>query len=167
MTVESHEKLLLGFLQAAWGRRNPKWRESTFEIAKFLSTTEKGNAVEDFAAQLLKQVGYPNVERHHSRRGDWDVRVGNTTIEVKCATLDTNGNFQFNGIRYDTKYDLLLVIGIAPEAVFFNIYHKKQLHDLPLVSMAKGTNAGYKLTRAVKDLHPITDFGEVFGNLTA
>jgi len=165
--TDSHEKLLLGYLQAAWGGRNPKWRDSTFEIAKFLSTTEKGNAVEDFAVQLLKQTGHPDAQRHHSRRGDWDVRVGDTTIEVKCATTDISGNFQFNGIRYDTKYDLLLVIGIAPEAVLFNLYPKKRLLDFNLVSMSKGANATFKLTRAEKDLRPIAEFGKVFGDLIA
>lgn len=115
---ESHERLLSDILHEAWGRENPDWPGSTFEVAKRLSTTGKGNAIEDFALQLLKQVGHSDAERHHARRGDWDLRVGNTTIEVKGATLDIGGNFQFNGIRYDTKYDLLLVIGIAPEAVF-------------------------------------------------
>jgi len=133
----------MDYLRAAWGGRNPKWRDSTFEIAKFLSTTEKGNAVEDFAVQLLKQTGHPDAQRHHSRRGDWDVRVG------------------------DTKYDLLLVIGIAPEAVLFNLYPKKRLLDFNLVSMSKGANATFKLTRAEKDLRPIAEFGKVFGDLIA
>lgn len=165
--LEGHEKLLFEILQKAWNSRNPKWRDCPFEIAKLLSTTEKGNAVEDFAAQLLEQTGHADVERHHSRRGDWDVRAGKTTIEVKCATSDTSGNFQFNGIRYDTKYGLLLVVGIAPEAVLFNIYRRKELLDLTLAPMAKGTNAAYKLTRTEAQLRPIADFGKVFGDLIA
>lgn len=33
--------------------------------------------------------------------------------------------------------------------------------------MAKGANSGFKLTRAPKNLHPIADFGDVFGGLIA
>lgn len=164
---DDHERLLLDILEAAWGRRDAKWRERPFEIAKLMSTTEKGNAVEDFAAALFRQTGQTDVERHHSRRGDWDIRVGGTTFEVKCATMDTGGNFQFNGIRYDTKYDRLLVIGIAPDAVYFDIYRKQAIIDLPLVPMRKGSNSDFKLTRPPSKLRRIAEFGRVFGNLTA
>lgn len=142
-------------------RKNKKWEAGRFRGIKALSTTEKGDVAEDFAVWLGKHYGFA-AEKHESKRGQWDVKISNITLEVKVATEDIHGCFQFNGIRYDTKYDRLLVIGISPDRVLFNAYPRRDLMDMPLARMARGTNATYKLTRRPNDLLELNHFQGYF-----
>jgi len=139
-----------------------KWSGGRFRLIKALSTTHKGNIAEEFAVWLGKWHGF-ETEKHTSKRGQWDVRIAGITLEIKSATEDLGGGFQFNGIRYDTKYDRLLVIGISPDRILFNIYPRRDLVDMPLVGMAKGTNAAFKLTRRAEQLRDLADFPAFFG----
>lgn len=156
--AEDHLAQLIAKYHAA---KNTRWDRGKFVAIKSLSTTEKGNIAEDFAVWLAQHHGH-QAKRHQSRRGEWDIKIADKTLEVKTATQDINGNFQFNGIRYDTKYDLLLVVGVLPDSVLFNIYPRKDLMDMPLVNMAKGTNATYKLTRQPSQLRPLSEFPDFF-----
>ena len=63
----------------------------------------------------------------------------------------------FNGIRYDTKYDYLLVFGIAPSALYFDTYPRNKLTELNMVPMAKNTNNSFKHTIRPSRLRPIKD----------
>ena len=74
------------------------------------------------------------------------------------ATQDVNGAFQFNGIRYDYPADLIMVLGIAPDDVWFNLYARRDLVDLTLVSMRKNSNSDFKLTRTPAQLLPVQQF---------
>ena len=78
------------------------------------------------------------------------------------ASEDISGNFQFNGIRYDTRYDFLCVLGISPDQALFNIYPRSELLNLTLVSMQKGANASYKLTRKKSELLDLSEFPNFF-----
>lgn len=160
MTAEIHRHL--ADLIEQYGRaKNKKWDSGKFRGIKALSATEKGNIAEDFTVWMGECYGHA-AHKNASKRGEWDVKIARTTLEVKMATEDVHGKFQFNGIRYDTKYDLLMVIGISPDDVMFNLYKRKDLMDLPLVNMQKGTNATYKLTRNPGELFSPHKFGEVF-----
>ena len=143
-----------------------EWTRARFEKFKRIAATEKGDLGEDFLAALLRECGYRDVVRVKSRRGHFDVSVGDKyKFEVKTASLDTNRSFQFNGVRYDTKYTHLFCLGIAPNSLHFLIVPKKSLHDYSLTPMAKGVNSSFKLPRPLEDTQPIERFGEVIGEL--
>ena len=145
--------------------KSQRWDTGRFRAIKALSATEKGNIAEDFVQWLGKYNGF-EAERHPSRRGPWDVRVAGFTIEVKMATQDVNGAFQFNGIRYDYQVDLIFVLGIAPDEVWFNLYARRDLFDLTLVSMRKDSNSDFKLTRTPEQLLPVQGFKARFEEKT-
>jgi len=127
------------------------WMHSEFSALKLASTTDKGNIGEDFFAELLRLMGYKNVTVVEGRRGDYDIAVKQEgkecLIEVKVATRDMHSNFQFNGVRHDTKYTHLFCLGISPNSIGYLIIPKKDLDEHKLVSMAKGSNATFKITK--------------------
>lgn len=49
-----------------------------------------------------------------SKNAPWDIRVQGIKFELKTATEDVSGSFQFNHIRYHRAYDALLCVGVAP-----------------------------------------------------
>lgn len=143
-----------------------KWKNKKFEKVKLISTTEKGDLVEDFFAALLRECGYTDVKVVKSRRGDFDVSVGKThRFEVKAASMDVNGSFQFNGIRYDKKYTHLFLMGITPNSLHFLIVPKNNLDTYTLTPMAKRTNSAFKLSRRPADMLPIETFAATIEEL--
>ena len=135
-----------------------KWYRKPFEKFKIISTTEKGNIAEDFLINLLEKCN-KKVSRPQNRKGHYDVLVDDIIkFEVKLATQDRSGSFQFNGIRHDTKYTHLFCLGVAPDTIYYLIINKKDLYDYTLVSMAKGSNSSFKLTLTKKELKFFKDF---------
>lgn len=159
---EEHLVSLIGKYVPA---ESDKWSSGRFRLIKALSTSHKGDIAEEFVVWLAKWHGF-DAEKHKSKRGQWDVRVAGVTLEVKVATEDIGGSFQFNGVRYDTKYDRLLVVGISPDRALFNIYLRRDLMDMPLVRMAKDTNSTFKLTRRAGQLLSLSEFPKFFGKPT-
>ncbi len=141
-----------------------KWAGHKFEVLKFISTTEKGDIGEDFLATLLDKCGYKYIEVVTGHRGQYDVAIKDKTgknvveFEVKVATEDVNSHFQFNGIRYDTKYTHLFCFGISPDDISYIIINKNDLNKHSMVSMAKNSNASFKLTKSKKNLRCFDDF---------
>lgn len=138
------------------------WKNHKFQKMKIASTTEKGDIGEDFLEKILSICGYKNITGPKGRRGQYDVFVkhGDKELffEVKVATKDVNGSFQFNGIRYDTKYTHLFCLGVSPDGLGYLMYKKSDLHSETLTSMAKGSNAAHKLTKKSGDLRSFDDF---------
>lgn len=134
-----------------------KWDGARFRNIKMVGATNVGQVGEQFAVEMLCAAGY---KAEPQKRGEWDIRANGRTMEVKCASEDTNGGFQFNGVRYDTKYDFLLVVGISPESVHFRFYKRRELMELPLARMAKNTSGTYKLSRRPANLLPIQNFAD-------
>ncbi len=148
-----------------------KWHGSAFEKFKLISTTEKGDIGEDFLKVLLKNCGYNDVNVVSGRRGHYDVSVKHdkktAKFEVKVATLDTNRSFQFNGIRYDTQYTHLFCLGVSPDKIGYMMVQKQLLgtNEYKLVSMARGSNATFKLTRREDTLSSFDNFAGDIANL--
>ena len=142
------------------------WTKNKFKIFKLMSTTEKGDIGEDFLSIMLKACGYEKVVVVKGRRGSYDVSVERgykkILFESKVATLDTNSSFQFNGIRYDTEYTHLFCLGISPDKIGYIIVKKQLLGNDPhrMVSMAKGSNSAFKLTKKEGELNNFNDFCE-------
>lgn len=142
-----------------------KWHQGgKFSGIKPLSSGDKGKITETFAIYLGKCAGYKSY-RNPQERDDYDIVIGGRTFEIKCATEDVHGSFQFNGISHSKKYDFLLVIGVSPDAVAFNIYPKAEAVRRTTTSMSKTSkkdeNTVYKFTHKPTDLHPIEDFGTI------
>jgi hypothetical protein len=58
----------------------------------------------------------------------------------------------------------VLVLGIAPENICFNIFSKADIATGKagnLVTMEKGTTGSYKLTKKLSDLYDISEFEQV------
>lgn len=166
MTRKKAEAFLIGLIkEVVDGAKNlAKWDKGKFVGIKPLAAGHKGKIIEKFAVYLAKQAGYkacPNP----SPTGDYDIVIADKRVEVKCATEDVHGKFQFNGISHTKKYDFLLVVGVSPDSVGFNIYTKKETTKKATVPMAKTARktAGttYKFTHTLGQLYSIARFQEV------
>ena len=163
---EQAEQVLAELIKAAVENKTVKWA-AKWENAQFggirevRSTTTRGNIGEMFAARLLRMAGYSGVEEHPKRRGPWDIRIdGRIKLEVKIASEDAGGGFQFNGLSYRPSYDILLLIGIQPEGILFGFMKREQLLKETLTPMSRGSSGSYKMSRRPPQLLPIDKFAE-------
>jgi len=143
-----------------------KWVGAPFEGIKRLSNTKVGRVGQDFIEELCNVLGIPfefpeNPKGVRKNQSPWDIKVGDMTFELKTATEDTRGYFQFNHIRYHREYDALLCLGIAPARIMFHAWTKADVTTNKagtLVSMEKGANATHKLTKKPDSLLDISGF---------
>jgi len=139
-----------------------KWDNQPLLLIKIMANSTKGDLGELFITRYSKELGMTVTDRA-SRLGDYDVQINGADFEVKMATEDINGNFQFNHIWYDYKYDWILCLGVAPAEIVFDIFSKSELVTGKagnLVSMGRGQNSSFKLTKRKSTLHPIEKFKE-------
>ena len=137
---------------------DPKWTGQPHESFKHLANTSKGDAAETFVAEYATALGFNAEINPAGRNGDWDVKINEKKFEVKCASEDISGSFQFNHIRYDYHYDFLLCLGVSPNNLLFGVWTKGDLATDKagtLVSMGRGQNSSFKLTKKIIDLHDI------------
>jgi hypothetical protein len=143
-----------------------KWDDADFKDIKIVSNTNVGSVGQDFIERLCQEFNYdwdvPRDERgKRLKQSPWDIRIHGIELEIKTATEDVSGNFQFNHLRLHRTYDAVLCLGVAPNDLYFGIWSKADVATGKagtLVSMEKNANASYKLTKAQKDLKPIADF---------
>lgn len=143
-----------------------KWVGSSFEGVKRISNTKVGDIGQDFIEKLCGSLGFDrefplNKLGKRSRTKSWDMRIEGASFELKTATEDVHGSFQFNHIRYHRPYDALLCLGIAPENILFDVWSKAEVvtgRAGRLVSMDKGSSATHKLTRRRGQLRSIDEF---------
>ena len=137
-----------------------KWVNAPHEAFKHLANSSKGDAGEEFIRRYATSLGFIVSDRT-SRLGDWDLRINDKTFEVKTATEDISGSFQFNHVRYDSRYEFLLCFGVAPKTLYFRIWSKADVTTGKagnLVSMGKNQNASFKLTKKPTHLYEILQF---------
>ena len=143
-----------------------KWNKAEFEQMKRLSNSKVGDVGQDFVEELCSHFGFTcefpeNTRGKRARQSPWDIRINGIEFELKTATEDVSGAFQFNHIRYHRPYQALLCLGISPNDIFFEIWSKAEITTGVagnLVSMEKGANASFKLTKKPAVLKPITEF---------
>lgn len=146
-----------------------EWVGQRFETAKRLSNATLGDVGQCFLEELCSHVGFDSEfprDATGKRLGSeaWDMRIEGRTFELKTATEEVNGSFQFNHIRYHRDYEALLCIGISPSDIFVSAWTKAEVATGGaghLVSMDKGTSATYKLTKRSEQLHQIDEFEDV------
>ena len=145
-----------------------KWDNAEFKKIKTLSNTGVGSVGQDFIHELCNKL---NINSKLSKKSTdvrdknaYDIEIENIDFEIKTATEDTNFNFQFNHIRYHRKYEAIICLGVSPDDLYFNIWSKSDILTGKagnLVSMEKGANASYKLTKSKKSLFNINEFENI------
>ena len=141
---------------------NPKWVNAPLGDIKILSNTHVGEAGQDFIKQWCQAQNLA-WEPPESSQSPWDIRIESISFEIKTATEDTSGKFQFNHIRHHRDYQALLVLGIAPDEILFNVWRKGDVAEGKagrLATMDKNSSATFKLTKKPAELLPITKFGD-------
>ncbi len=166
--TEVHEVLLAGILEAHGD--SSKWEGAKFEKIKRISNTKVGVVGQEFIEKLSLTLGIScslpmSPGGLPMKQSPWDLNLNGIKFELKTATEDVSGSYQFNHIRYHRQYDALLVLGISPNDIRFHMWTKGDLATGKagsLVSMEKNANASYKLTKRPRDLYPIDLFLEIF-----
>lgn len=136
-----------------------KWSGATLEPFRQVANTNRGDIGEDFIARYLNQYDIP-VTRSGSRVHPWDLDIAGLKFEIKTASEDRGGSFQFNHIRLDRNYDYLLCLGVRPEEIVFNAWRKGDVSEGvagTLVRMAEGQSVTHKLTKRPDDMRNIED----------
>ena len=91
---------------------------------------------------------------------EWDLEIGGKRFEVKTASEDSGGSFQFNHVRLDRNYDYLLCLGIRPAEIRFGAWRKGDVSEQmagTLVRMAEGQAVTFKLTKKPESMRKIED----------
>mgnify|MGYP001617897506 CR=1 FL=1 len=153
---------------------NPKWNEGDFVEIKKVSNTKVGSVGQDFIEDLCETFFIPCIfplkeNKTRATQSPWDVEIGGVKFELKTATEDTNGSFQFNHIRYHRSYDAVLCLGVTPNELYFGLWSKADVVTSKagnLVTMEKGANASYKLTKKPSQLISIVEFEQKIKNFT-
>ena len=102
-------------------------------IFKIADNTPKGDAGEQIVGRLFEELytelfpeSVVKVDVVGAEKGDYDVIVKVSSefeikIEVKTATEDSNGKFQWNGLKKHIDYDYAFGLGVTPDDFMFSI----------------------------------------------
>jgi|TARA_B100000035_G_C20781362_1_gene457009 hypothetical protein len=149
-------------VQSIWFDANGEPKENY--IWKISDNTPKGDAGEEIVGGIFKELyselyeGYTvKVDIVGAEKGDYDVIVTveeldiTIKIEVKTATLDSNGKFQWNGLKKGIDYDYAFGLGVRPDDYIFAIQSRKHLEDRLTTNMSRDVEGSYKWTSIKKD----------------
>lgn len=164
MPQPDYQALMLEAIASA--SNHPKWIDATFDGIKIVSNTAVGDVGQGFVERLCIELGLEHEfpldgAGKRLKQSPWDIRILGKTFELKTATEDVAGAFQFNHIRYHRPYDAALCIGISPNQIYFGCWSKADLATGKagrLTSMEKGANASYKFPKRPQNLYPISEF---------
>ena len=144
-----------------------KWSGATLEPFRQVANTNRGDIGEDFIVRYLQHFDIP-VTKSESRVHPWDLDIAGLKFEVKTASEDSSGSFQFNHIRLDRGYDYLLCLGVRPEEIVFNAWRKGEVSEGvagTLVRMAEGQSVTHKLTKRPDTMKSIKDLPDWIRNV--
>lgn len=147
-------------------RDDAKWDNAILGKIKRVSNTKVGSVGQGFIEKLCNELSIPctfplNAKGGRMAQSPWDIKINGIEFELKTATEDINKNFQFNHIRYHRKYQALLCLGVSPANLYFGLWSKGDVATGKagnLVTMEKGANASYKLTKTPAQLYGINCF---------
>jgi len=135
------------------------WTGAPLAAFRQVANTNRGDIGEEFVWRYLAQHGI-EVSKAGSRVSKSDMEVFGSRIEIKTASEDTGGNFQFNHVRLDRKYDYLLCLGVRPHEIVFNAWPKGEVSEGKagtLVRMAEGQSVTFKLTKKPEAMRRVED----------
>ena len=130
--------------------RDSQWRNSKYQALKECSTTQKGDWAENLLCKILSGKGL-TASIHNHGRGGYDVDAPGHRTEVKLATQDTGGKFQFNGIDLDRDFDAGFLLGVTPEELFFLYLPKYLLRPKLYTGFSKWTLHPTQLVRLTEE----------------
>lgn len=136
-----------------------KWDDAPLRSFRAVANTNRGDIGEDFLLRYRDMHDIP-ATKSASRVQEWDMEIRGKRFEIKTASEDTGGSFQFNHIRLDRKYNYLLCLGVQPDNIIFGCWGKRQAAEGDagnLVRMAEGQSITFKLTQRPNGLHPIQE----------
>jgi len=142
------------------------WIDQRFEPVKVATNTGVGDIGQLFIEKLCSACGFQTefplkADGTRKKQSPWDIAISGVKFELKTATLGVKNTFQFNHVRYHRQYDALLCLGITPNDAFFELWSAADVKTNKagtLVSMERGANASFKLTKRTSTLNPIRDF---------
>lgn len=145
---------------------HPKWDGAVLGGIKTISNTKVGSVGQLFIERLCGELSIPcsfptNPKGKRLAQSPWDIEIAGIKFELKTATEDISGKFQFNHIRYHRSYQGLICLGVSPKNLYFGVWSKADVTTGKaglLVSMEKRANASYKLTKAPSQLYEIAHF---------
>ena len=151
----------LDLMLAVIREHSPKtiWTGAPLEAFRRVANTNRGDIGEEFVLRYLKQHGI-NAVKAESRIQVADMRILGKQLEIKTASEDTGGNFQFNHVRLDRQYDYLFCLGVRPAEILFNAWPKGAVSEGKagsLVRMAEGQSVTFKLTKRPDAMHKIEE----------
>ena len=154
MTVDP-VKLMLEVIR----ENSPKsiWTDSPLESFRSVANTNRGDIGEEFIVRYLAAAGL-EAAKSSNRVQEWDIKIGSDKLELKTASEDSNGSFQFNHIRLDRSYNVLLCLAVRPDDILFGAWRKGDVAEGKagtLVRMAEGQSITFKLTRRTEHLQRI------------
>ena len=129
------------------------------ESFRRVANTNRGDIGEEFIRRFLSQHGF-SVSDRISRVSRADMEIAGRRFEVKTASEDRSGSFQFNHVRLDRMYDYLLCVGVRPASIMFNAWGKGEVSEGragTLVRMAEGQSVTFKLTKRPDGMLPIEE----------
>jgi hypothetical protein len=125
------------------------WVGAPLESFRRVANTNRGDIGEEFIRRFLSLHGISASERG-SRVSRSDMQIAGQSFEIKTASEDSSGSFQFNHVRLDRRYDYLLCLGVRPASIMFNAWGKGEVSEGragTLVRMAEGQSVTFKLTK--------------------
>jgi hypothetical protein len=150
-----------------------KWKNARFEKCKLISIGDRGDAGEELILSYARKIGL--FASKDGRLGDADVFVGYSAersirIEVKTATEGAmQGSFQFNGIRIDKDYDVLLLVAVSPNQIRIAAWSHADVLDRKagtLVHMSQNNKTDHKITKSAKVVATWRDISDLKTVLT-
>ena len=138
------------------------WTDAPLEAFRRVANTNRGDIGEEFIRRFLAQNGI-SASPSGSRVSRSDMQIAGRDFEVKTASEDRSGGFQFNHVRFDRRYDYLLCLGVRPASIVFNVWGKGELSEGRagnLVRMAEGQSVTFKLTKRPGDMRPIEELAD-------
>lgn len=147
-------------------KNDDKWANAPFEGIKLVSNTAVGSVGQTFVRNVCDNLGIEN-EPPKTNTGKeaynspWDLKIKDVTFEIKTASEDIKGRYQFNHVRLHRQYDAMLCIGISPDNIYFQVWTKADIATGKagkLTSMEKGGASDFKLSKGKTALLPIENF---------
>lgn len=112
------------------------WENKKYGDIQRITNPKKGDLGEILMEKWLKMFEYPCevIGRKRKRGGnnidllvDLDKDNEKERVEVKLASLDGQGKYQFNWIPIKNDYALIIFLGINPDAIYLSIKTKEEI----------------------------------------
>ena len=140
---------------------------ATFRRIKQMPTSDKGAVAEEYILLLAQEKLDPLAHKNPAPRDDYDVIILGKKVEVRLATEDVSGNFQFNGTIFNRHEEFFFLLGLDMHGdILFNIHPAESIKSGDLgnvcpMNKQHGQIGSQKFTRKKKQMYDISQFAEI------